>query len=322
MFLYRSQLLGSIDQAARLPLLAASQPFFFKGFKDRSLALFKKPLDFPESADFTVPQLKDVRRESHGQIFSFTSPAAQFLPEESRQGYFELTFVEDGNYAGPWAIILAATGDEDLATRKKGMAEPLKRRGINSLVLQIPFYGRRRVALQQSYALPFVEDCASQALGCCTEAVGALYYLKERGGQEFVFCGQSYGASMAAFASSICTEDHYVVAACPASGPRDPFVEGILAGRVAPIVDKQLLDEALSLIDLRKNKITEPNRRMQFIFATHDAFVSRGDTKKLIQTFAAVPKTSISETEVNGGHATTLLARKGLFVDKIAEILM
>jgi len=325
-YTFRSVLLGAMDQLARLPFLQPKQAFFFRGIRDSSLTEFRRPLDYVWSDDYRRPVLSDVQVESSKEeIYSFRSPAADWLPEESKRGYFQLVRAKGERRSERWAIHLAATGDEGFGLRRKHIAQPLAERGVNSLILQIPYYGRRRTRPMKSYSLPFVEDVPAQAIGCVLEAVAALDHLKttESAKGPFAFVGQSFGASMATLTSTICTEPHGVVAACAAMGPREPFINGILASRVHSSVDRSDLERALSLVDIRSNPIPKSDepRRLHFIFARHDAFVPMADTKELIDVFREVGGVEIEETEVAGGHATTLLGRTGLYIDSIDKML-
>lgn len=78
----------------------------------------------------------------------------------------------------PWAIHLAATGDEGFSMRRNFIAAPLLKENIASLILQIPFYGKRRIPGQRGYALSHLDHMPQQSLGCVAEANALALWLK------------------------------------------------------------------------------------------------------------------------------------------------
>ena len=58
----------------------------------------------------------------------------------------------------PLVLIMPASGDDDLNYRKKKLAFPLAQKGIASVLLEIPFYGRRKPEGQISTNVDLVSD--------------------------------------------------------------------------------------------------------------------------------------------------------------------
>lgn len=69
----------------------------------------------------------------------------------------------------PWVIHLAATGDEGFSMRKKHIAEPLLERGIASVILQIPFYGKRYGGGLDRLAHMFCKSLSDETLESASE---------------------------------------------------------------------------------------------------------------------------------------------------------
>ena len=133
----------------RLYAAAVGRPrFFHDGWGDLEAA--GDLLDFVRTPRDPAPIRPDVRRVTHVDgvhVFegSFESPSAG-LPPESRKARFEL-LLPAGHADAPVCVYLAATGEED-GSRRRRLALPLVRAGIGALLLENPFYGRRRPARQ------------------------------------------------------------------------------------------------------------------------------------------------------------------------------
>jgi hypothetical protein len=207
-------------------------------------------------------------------------------------------------------------------------SKPLVRQGIASVILMIPYYDRRRdvKSLQRSSSLPYVEDNAAQAVGCAWEAVALFHYLRKD--QSFtgpiVFAGASFGGSMAILSSLSCIESHGFVSIAGSSGPRQPFIEGLLKDRVHPDVDRTQLDAALSLVQL--DSLASPHavrREGHIAFATHDHIVSRDEAMRLANQMRRLcgKHLLLTTQEVSGGHGSTLLLRQGLLIDGVIDVI-
>ena len=111
---------------------------------------------------------------------TFLSPFATGLPSECRQACFQvitpmywqnhhhdasLSAEEEGvrekmRRLRPIVIVLAGTGEQGYDRRRHLISYPLARLGIASLVLESPFYGKRRPAGQVCSALLLAVSCA------------------------------------------------------------------------------------------------------------------------------------------------------------------
>ena len=92
------------------------------------------------------------------QAGSFTSPAADWLPLESKIAQIEMIRPAKCNPATPVFVHFAATGDETFLPRRMLLANALAEQGIASVLLMNPLYGVRRPKTQRTFAVPTVSD--------------------------------------------------------------------------------------------------------------------------------------------------------------------
>ena len=59
-------------------------------------------------------------------------------------------------------VHLAATGDEGFSLRREYIAKPLLEKGIASVVLQVPFYGKRRY----EYVYKYMQEYSDFQVDC------------------------------------------------------------------------------------------------------------------------------------------------------------
>lgn len=146
----------------------------------------------------------------------FPSPAARYLPPESRTG-----IVEEWRPSGsaPLCLVLAATGEEGLG-RRRGLAVYLAAHGVGSLLLENPYYGVRRPRGQRGPLLRTVADQFAMNLATTEEAASLLRTFHEEGRLVGV-TGYSQGGMMAAFGAAVSDFPVVVVprGAARAAGP-------------------------------------------------------------------------------------------------------
>jgi len=132
----------------------------------------------------------------------FVSPAASYLPPESREGVLELRLPEGAGPRPPVCLMLAATAEEGFL-RRRIFTEPLVRKGVGVLLLENPFYGSRRPARQVAAVLRTVEDQFAMNLATVEEARALLLYLHREGYEHIGVSGYSQGGIMAAFGAAL-----------------------------------------------------------------------------------------------------------------------
>lgn len=194
---------GALDPILLRPVL------FSSGWGDRSL--FDDTLARCVAQDLrAVPAEMGIqlhRRPSWGGVRRwhgrFMSPTPE-LPVECKPGRFELLLPDTPHSAlgsVPVCVYLPGTGDEGFAFRR-WFALPLVRQGIGALILQTPFYGRRRAHGQRFCFLHTVTDQIRMNLGTVEESLGLLAWLQEQGPAPIGVMGYSQGGYTAAYVAA------------------------------------------------------------------------------------------------------------------------
>ncbi|HBS03817.1 MAG TPA: hypothetical protein DEA96_02555, partial [Leptospiraceae bacterium] len=169
------------------------------------------------------------------RMASFSSPAP-WLPEESSLGFMEMVIPDSSSHKlssdTPVFIHFAATGDETTLPRRLLIAEPLARKGIASIILENPYYGKRRPAEQKDFVISTISDQFKMNQATILEGVALLKWLDSLGYSNLGVTGVSMGGSMAASVAAA-TSLPVSVAACIAPvGPGPAFCYGALSNRV------------------------------------------------------------------------------------------
>lgn len=173
----------------------------------------------------------DIR---HGH---FHSPAAEWLPGAVQRGHLELLLPRRKRRRGPpqsapVCLMLAGTGEEGYWMRRV-LAAPLLRRGIGALLLENPFYGRRRAPGQDGPSLRTVEHQFAMNLAALEEARALLWWLRDQGHEHLGVTGYSQGGFMAGFAAALCGLPVAAILRSAGSAARPVFTEGALSRRIA-----------------------------------------------------------------------------------------
>lgn len=336
-----SVLLGLLDQLAAYATVKRNA-FFRHGTGD--VANFRRILGAISATKHR--QAKDVHlgawTVNNGVALangSFKSPVSDFLPDEPaiRQVNFQLVApaqdVVDGAIPRgiPWAVHLPATGDEGFSARRKFLASPLQQRGVGSVLLQIPFYGKRRLLGQKGYFLNSIENFGQQSLGAVTEASAIASWLREQSSGPVVFTGISYGGAMAALTSAMTDIDHATVTMVPSHSPAPPFVEGKLASSVAFGAFSggrgevaQLLSEmdVVQVLDQHRTSgnVADSKRVYIQLTARHDAYVPYHSGVTLSKAMRGAKGTVASELHLlPGGHVSAVMFNRDRYQDAILK---
>jgi hypothetical protein len=207
---------------------------------------------------------------------SFESPSAG-LPPESRRAHFELLLPPDRADA-PVCVYLAATGEED-GSRRRRLALPLVRMGIGALLLDNPFYGRRRPADQTGSDLRRVADQFAMNRATIEEARALLGWLRTQGHTHVGVSGYSMGGSMAAY-TAICTPFPIVtIPAAAGSSAATLMTCNILSRQVywthlgEPHEAKLRLASALDAVALHELPLPSDPRRVILVGYQRDGYV-------------------------------------------------
>jgi hypothetical protein len=245
-------------------------------------------------------------------------------------------------------IQLPFTGDEGFSMRRESIARALAvDHKIGSIILQLPFYGDRRLSSQTNFTLPRAEYMSKQSLAAVMETVALMKWLKEqkqfRG--KIAISGMSFGGSMSALSSLHCTIPHAVVTHVPANSPADAYVWGGLShsvnwrrfpqgkvqldslfslmdvGKVAEIIRFEGIHRPLSSKPSEKNE-TQPKRVYIQISAMHDGYIPYDRAMRLYHQMKQLPNMQHTQLHVlPGGHGSAILLDYPFYRECIREAL-
>ncbi|CAH0480079.1 unnamed protein product [Peronospora belbahrii] len=167
--------------------------------------------------------------------------AKQFLPVESLDGFCELITplkwerkdaqIPQGTKDRPLVVLLPGTGEHGFLHRRTSVAIPLAKQGVATLILEGPFYGKRKPPHQKGSKLQRVSDLPILGQATIEEAKSLLQYFHDHYGfSQLVVAGNSMGGLHAAMVASVFPGDVGVTAwlAPPSAVP--VFADGLLSG--------------------------------------------------------------------------------------------
>lgn len=167
-------------------------------------------------------------------VGQFESPSAAWLPPESRCA--RVLYVGPNQSRQecrpPVVLQLAATGDHGFVRRILTLAWWLRRRGIASLILENPFYGKRRPPAQRGSRLECVNHLADLGRATIEEGSALLSHFHQRGHARLAVTGVSQGGLHAAMTAALSPIPVPVVMAFAPSSAAPVFTEGVLARSV------------------------------------------------------------------------------------------
>ncbi|MBA4397300.1 MAG: hypothetical protein C0394_07955 [Syntrophus sp. (in: bacteria)] len=231
--------------------------FFRQGWGD--IPLLKDLL----ASGFRIPSVQDLtilwgheRMEKGARIRqgSYVSPFdAHGFPKESRTGHVELVLPHGATSKTPICLHFAATGDEGFARRRIVLALPLVKQGIGSLILENPFYGKRRPPGQHGKMLNRFADLYLMGAATVQEGRALIQWLRGEGYGRLGVCGISMGGHMAAQVGALSSDPTAIVACITPHSAGAVFTQGILKKYLAWDVLERELDGSDSAFDFMSN---------------------------------------------------------------------
>ncbi|PHU22567.1 hypothetical protein BC332_07674 [Capsicum chinense] len=227
-------------------------------------------------------------------------------------------------------VHLAGTGDHTFERRLR-LGGPLLKENIATMVLESPFYGKRRPLLQRGSKLLCVSDLLLLGRATIEEAQSLLHWLDcEAGFGKMGICGLSMGGVHAAMVGSLHPTP---IATLPFLSPHSAvvaFCEGILKHATAweALRDDLSMPEAsmtleevkermrnvLSLTDVTRFPIPKDPHAVIFVAATDDGYIPRHSVLELEKAWPG------SEVRwVRGGHVSSFLLHNGAFRRAIVD---
>jgi pimeloyl-ACP methyl ester carboxylesterase len=246
----------------------------------------------------------------------FTSPYEDLpLPAESREAYLELV---------PVCLHFAATGDEGFSRRRLALALPLLASGIGSLILENPYYGRRRPPDQHRKMLNRFSDLWAMGGAAVAEGRGLLAWLRQEGHTRLGVCGISMGGSMAAQVAALEPGPVAMVGCVTAHSASAVFTEGILSRYLAwdtleGQLDGQggavaLMRELLAITDIRGLPPLKCPSAAFLVAAADDAYVPSASARLLHDHW---PGSTLRW--LRGGHVGAFLFHRPAFLVAIRD---
>lgn len=245
----------------------------------------------PKSIEITW---EDVGKKDGGSARRgfFASPYTDLpLPEESRTAYFELLLPRDASPETPICLHLAATGDEGFSRRRETFALPLLKEGMGSLILENPYYGRRRPAGQNRKMLNRFSDLAAMGGAAVAEGLSLLGWLGGEGYTRLGVCGISMGGSLAAQVAVRADQPVAMIGCMTAHSASAVFTEGLLKNYIDWKTLNRGIDGGLRAIDLMRQLLDRsdigyfpPPRRPEAAFlvaAKYDAYVPPASAERV-----------------------------------------
>ncbi|MCK9363928.1 MAG: alpha/beta hydrolase family protein [Syntrophales bacterium] len=213
------------------------------------------------------------------------------LPGESKKAFFELALPPDASPETPICLHLAATGDEGFSRRRALFALPLLKSGIGSLILENPYYGKRRPAGQQKKMLNHFSDLVTMGGAAAEEGRSLLRWLREEGYKKLGVCGISMGGSIAARVAVLEESPVAVIGCLTAHSASVVFTEGVLSRYLAwDVLNRELgkgekarefMREMLDLTNLTRFPAPRKPEAAFLVAAKIDAYVPRSSAALL-----------------------------------------
>ncbi|WMV19166.1 hypothetical protein MTR67_012551 [Solanum verrucosum] len=225
---------------------------------------------------------------------------------------------------------IAGTGDHTFERRLR-LGGPLLKENIATMVLESPFYGKRRPLLQRGSKLLCVSDLLLLGRATIEEARSLLHWLDcEAGFGKMGICGLSMGGVHAAMVGSLHPTP---IATLPFLSPHSAvvaFCEGVLKHATAweALRDdlsvheasmtleevKERMRNVLSLTDVTRFPIPKDPSAVIFVAATDDGYIPRHSVLELEKAWPG------SEVRwVRGGHVSSFLLHNGAFRRAIVD---
>jgi len=213
-------------------------------------------------------------------------------------------------------LLMAAWNDHGFDTRQL-LADELLARGIGSLLLEIPYYGSRRVAADRAQPIQTVADFARMGIGAVAEGRAML----KRFRREYTMgvAGYSMGGNIAALIGATAG---FPVAIAPLAASHSPgpvFLDGVISNGIkweslgGESKAREQLRRTLDAVSVLRLPVPPWTRAAVIVAAKSDGFVPAAATLSLHEHWPG------SELRwQRGGHATLLWRKRAALADAIA----
>ncbi len=213
-------------------------------------------------------------------------------------------------------LLMAAWNDHGYDTRQQ-LADELLIRGIGTLILEIPFYGSRRVVGIDEQPIQTVADFARMGIGAVTE--GRSLLRRFRGEYTMGVSGYSMGGNIAALIGAAAG---FPVAMAPLAASHAPgpvFLDGVISNGIKWETlggrdQSEKLRDALTSASVLRLPSPPWAPAAVMVAARSDGFIPATAVEQLHEHWAG------SELRwARGGHATLLWRQRPKLADAIAD---
>ncbi|RID71466.1 hypothetical protein BRARA_C03403 [Brassica rapa] len=297
-------------------------PFFSRGWGGPNLELLER----------MAKQLFPMYLEGHNcPPPPLVRPLTAALPPESRTARVAWLVPKDVPPQKMSCVVhLAGTGDHTYDRRLR-LGGPLVKQNIATMVLESPFYGRRRPFLQRGARLLCVSDLLLLGRATIEESRSLIHWLDvEEGFGKMGVCGLSMGGVHASMVGSLHPTP---VATLPFLSPHSAvvaFCEGILkygtawealreelaAQKITMTLDevRERMRSVLSLTDVTRFPVPKNPEAVIFVAATDDGYIPKHSVLELQKAWPG------SEVRwVRGGHVSSFILHNDEFRKAIVD---
>lgn len=236
------------------------------------------------------------------------------VPPAARRATVRL--IEPSGGTDRLCLLMAAWNDHGYNTRQR-LADELVGHGIGSLILEIPYYGSRRVVADDEQPIQTVGDFALMGMGAASEGRALLNHFRDR--YQMGVSGYSMGGNIGALVGA---SAGFPVAMAPLAASHSPgpvFLDGVisngiqweaLGGREAADRLRATLTAASAL------RLPSPtwSSTAVLVAARSDGFIPRTAVEQLHQHW-----TGSELRSQRGGHATLLWRQRAVLARAIVD---
>uniref|UniRef100_A0A1B6DJY7 Protein ABHD18 n=2 Tax=Clastoptera arizonana TaxID=38151 RepID=A0A1B6DJY7_9HEMI len=238
---------SKLDKFYRAVLLSK---YFVKGWGNpiglKRILEFRKVVSNRDKCFDLIPKNYPVTidKEEEGSDFRiieghFFSPLVHYLPDlvppESHNAYFQMILPKkwSSDHYKPVCIHMAGTGDHYYWRRRQVIAKPLLKEGnIGSILLENPFYGKRKPKDQVRSILHNVSDVFVMGGCLILESLALFNWCESQGYGPLGVTGMSMGGHMASLAATSWPKPLVVVPCLSWSTASGVFTEGVISGAI------------------------------------------------------------------------------------------
>ncbi len=227
-----------------------------------------------------------------------------------------IRIIEPAGGSNRLCLLMAAWNDHGYDTRQQ-LADELVLRGIGSLVLEIPYYGTRRLVGPDEQPIQTVADFARMGLGAVNEGRALLRHFRPN--YQMGVSGYSMGGNIGALVGAAAG---FPVAMAPLAASYSPgpvFLDGVISNGIQwqALGGRQQEDRlraALTAASVLRLPVPPWADSAVLVAARGDGFIPTSAVEQLHHHWTG------SELRWRpGGHATLLWRQRGVLADAISD---